>query len=86
MTPAGRRRHRRVWWLMGLAVLIHALRSRRFYENVAVGATVLAAGRNMGQESRANTLARLMAWDKRQDQRVKRESERQAKRLGAKPA
>jgi hypothetical protein len=86
MTPAGIRHPKRVWWLMGLAMLIHVLRSRRFYENVAIGATVLAAGRNLGQESRANALARLTAWDKRQDQRVKRESERQAKRLAAKPA
>ena len=49
--------------LIGLAVLIHMLRSRRFYERVAVGAIVVAALRGLGQENRAITFERLAAWN-----------------------
>ena len=64
--------------LIGLGVVIHMLRSRRFYERVAVGAIVLAAVRNMGQEQRASTFERLSAWNKRQIEILERKAERQA--------
>ena len=67
--------------LIGLGVVIHMLRSRRFYERVAVGAVVVAAVRNMGQEQRASTFERLSAWNKRQIEILERKAEQQARRL-----
>jgi len=63
--------------LIGLAVLNHMLRSRRFYERVIVGAVVVTALRNLGQENRASTFERLAAWNKRQVQLLERKAERQ---------
>ena len=65
--------------LVGLGVASHVLRSRRFYEKVAVAAIVLGALRGIGQDNRASTMARLQAWDKRQIQRVEREAQRQGR-------
>ena len=65
--------------LVGLAVLGHVLRSRRFYEKVAVAAIVLGALRGIGQDNRASTMARLQAWDKRQIQRMERKAQRQGR-------
>ena len=67
--------------LIGLALLGHVLRSRRFYERMAVGAVVLAALRGINQESRASTFERVAAWNKRQTQMVERQAERQAHRI-----
>ena len=67
--------------LIGLAVLIHMLRSRRLYERIAVGAIVVAALRGLGQENRANALERLAAWNKRQVQILERRTKRHARRL-----
>lgn len=58
--------------VIGLAVLVHMLRSRRLYERAAFVAIVLAALAGLNQESRAKTLARLTAWAKRQDDRLER--------------
>jgi hypothetical protein len=57
----------------------HALRSRRFYERVAVAVIALASLRGIGQENRASMMARLSAWSKRQTQRLEREAEHQAR-------
>ncbi len=65
--------------LVGLGVAVHVLRSRRFYEKVAVAAIVLGALRGIGQDNRASAMARLRAWDKRQIQRMEREAERQGR-------
>jgi hypothetical protein len=70
--------------LVGLAVLIHMLRSRRFYERVAVGAIVLAALRGLGQENQAITFERLAAWNRRQVQLLERTTIRRARRLDRK--
>ena len=67
--------------LIGLALLRHMLRSRRFYERMAVGAIVLAALSGISQENRANTFERLAAWNKRQAELVERQAERQAQRI-----
>jgi hypothetical protein len=67
--------------LVGLGVVAHVLRSRRFYERVIVGAIMLGALRGLGQENRASTMARLQAWNKRQVQLFERQAERQARRL-----
>jgi hypothetical protein len=65
--------------LVGLGVVGHVLRSRRFYEKVAVAAIVLGALREIGQDNRASTMARLQAWNKRQIQRMEREAQRQGR-------
>ena len=67
--------------LIGLALLGRTLRSRRFYERMAVGAIVLAALGRISQENRASTLERLAAWNKRQAQLIERQAERQAQRI-----
>jgi len=67
--------------LVGLGVVGHVLRSRRFYERVIVAAIVLGVLRGLGQETRASTFERLAAWNKRQAQLLEREAERQARRL-----
>jgi hypothetical protein len=60
--------------VVGLAVLVHMLRSRRLYERAAFAAIVLAALAGLNQESRAKTMARLTAWAKRQDDRLQRKA------------
>jgi hypothetical protein len=65
--------------LVGLGVVGHVMRSRRFYEKVAVAAIVLGALRGIGQDNRASTMARLQAWDKRQIQRMERKAQRQGR-------
>ena len=65
--------------LVGLGVVGHVLRSRRFYEKVAVAAIVLGALRGIGQDNRASTMARLRAWDKRQIQRMERKAQREGR-------
>jgi hypothetical protein len=75
------RDHRAAWRLIGLAVLGHMLRSRRFYERAAFTAIALAALGRLSQENRARTLARLAAWNKRQFQLLEREAGREARRL-----
>lgn len=65
--------------LVVLGVVGHVLRSRRFYEKVAVAAIVLGALRGIGQDNRASTMARLQAWNKRQVQRMERKAQRQGR-------
>lgn len=60
--------------VVGLAVLVHMLRSRRLYERAAFAAVVLAALAGLNQESRAKTIARLTAWEKRQEDRLERKA------------
>ena len=67
--------------LVGLGVVGHVLRSRRFYERVIVGAIVLGALRGLGKENRASAFERLAAWNKRQVQLLERKAERQARHL-----
>ena len=60
--------------MVGLAVLVQMLRSRRLYERAAFAAIVLAALAGLNQASRAKALARLTAWVKRQDDRLQRKA------------
>jgi hypothetical protein len=55
------------------------LRSRRFYEGLAVAAIALASLRGIGQENRASAMARLSAWNMREIQRLEHKAERQAR-------
>ena len=65
--------------LVWLAVVHHLLRSRRFYERVAVAVIALRALRQMGQENRASAMARLTAWNKRELQRLERKAKQQSR-------
>jgi hypothetical protein len=58
--------------VLGLALFVHMLRSRRLYERAAFAAVLVGALAGMGQESRAKSFERLAAWIKRQDARVER--------------
>lgn len=65
--------HQAATLVIGLAVLVHMLRSRRLYERAAFAAIVLAALAGLAgldQESRAKTRARLSAWIKGQNERL----------------
>ena len=72
--------------LVGLGVVGHVLRSRRFYEKVAVAAIVLGALRGIGHDNRVSTMARLKAWDKREVQRLEGKAKREIQRLERKAA
>ena len=65
--------------LVWLAMIHHMLRSRRFYERVAVAVIALRALRQMGQENRASAMARLAAWNKREMQRLERKAQQQSR-------
>ena len=67
--------------LVALGLACHVLRSRRVQEAVAVTVIALGALRGLGQENRANTMARLSAWNKRQVQLLERQAERQVHRV-----
>ena len=68
------RQHRRtVWFLVGLKVAGDVLRSRRSHELAIVGAIMVAALAHQARENRAQMLARLIAWDKRHAQALRRE-------------
>src|SRR5215472_18455592 len=67
--------------LIGLALLGHMLRSRRFYERMAVGAIVLAAVRGINKQSRASTYARVAAWNTKQTQNIERRAARTAQHI-----
>ena len=47
--------------LIGVAMLLRLLQSRRFWERLAVGGIVLGALGRMGQENRAGMMTRLAA-------------------------
>jgi hypothetical protein len=57
----------------------HVLRSRRFYEKVAMAVIVLGALKGIGHDNQVSTMARLQAWDKREIQRLERRAQRQGR-------
>jgi len=65
--------------LVALGVAGHMLRSRRFYERVAVAAIVLGVLRRVSRENRAITVERLAAWNRREIQRLERRAKRQGR-------
>jgi hypothetical protein len=67
--------------LIGAAVLVRLLQSRRLWERLAVGAIVLGALGQMGQENGAGMMERLAAWNKQQTERFERQAERRALHL-----
>jgi hypothetical protein len=73
------RDHKMAWGLVALGLMRHVLRSRHFYQGVAVAAVTLASLRGISQENRASAMARLAAWNRREVQRLEHEAERQAR-------
>ena len=72
--PGAVRQHRRtVWFLIGLKVAGDVLRSHRSQELAIVGAIMVAALAHQARENQAQMLARLIAWDKRHAQALRRE-------------
>ena len=67
------------WGLIGLRLVGHMLRSRRFYETVAVTAIAVGSLRQIGQQNEASMTAWLAAWNKRQMQRLEHQAQRQAR-------
>ena len=61
------RRGRRLTWL---AVLIGILRTRRFQDNVAVGAVLVAALAGMGRETQTHSVDRFRGWIRKLDARA----------------
>jgi hypothetical protein len=67
------------WGLIGLGLVGHMLRSRRFYETLAVTAIAVGSLRQIGQQNGANMTARLAAWNKREMQRLEHKAQRQTR-------
>ena len=67
------------WGLVGLGLVGHMLRSRRFYETVAVTAIAVGSLRQIGQQNGASMMARLAAWNQREMQRMEHQAQRQAR-------
>ena len=65
--------------LVRLAVMRDVLRSRRFYERVALAVIVIRALRQINQQNRASAMARLSAWDKRQVHRLEVKAQQQVR-------
>jgi len=72
------RDHKMAWGLVALGMMRHVLRSRHFYEGVAVTAITLASLRGIGQENGASAMARLAAWNRREVQRLEHKAEHHA--------
>jgi hypothetical protein len=70
--PAVRRHNRVAWSLIGLKMAGNVLRSRRSYELMIVGA-IMAALARQARENQAQILARLIAWDRRRRQALRRQ-------------
>ena len=64
--------------LVGLGLVGHMMRSRRFYQRVTVAVIAVGALRGIGQDNRASAMARLSAWNKREMQRLEHKAEREA--------
>jgi hypothetical protein len=68
MTAAARasgREHRLVWLGIGLAALLHVVRTRRFAVLLITGVVGVAALAVVARENQARNLARVAAWDRR---------------------
>lgn len=68
--------------LVGLGLVSHVLRSRRFQEAVVVTAIALGGMRVISRDNRASMMTRLSSWNKRQVQRIEHKAglEHEAKR------
>ena len=66
------REHRLIVLGIELKALLDLLRSPRFQRNVITGLIGLAALARISKESQARNIARLVAWDKKQELRRQR--------------
>jgi hypothetical protein len=71
--------HRLAMRLVRLAMVRDVLRSRRFYERVALAVIVIRALGQINQQNRASAMERLAAWDKRQIQRLEVKAQQQVR-------
>ncbi len=69
---AASRERRATILVVGLAAVARLPRDPRFQRHVIVLVIGLAAAARLTQDSQANSLARLAAWDKRQQARILR--------------
>jgi hypothetical protein len=65
--------------LVGLAMVGRVLRSRRLYERLAVGVIVAAVLTRTGREKGLSTIARLIAWNTHEVQRLERRATRHSR-------
>jgi hypothetical protein len=65
--------------LVGLAMVGRVLRNRRLYERIVVGAIVAAVLTRMGREKGLSTIARLVAWNTHEVQRLERKASRHSR-------
>jgi hypothetical protein len=72
---AADRRRRAVLFAAVLVALARVPRNRRFQEHAITLAIGLAAAAAIGRENQARTLARLAAWDQRQNLRYPKKSQ-----------
>ena len=66
------RDQRMAWLVVGLAVAVRLPRDPRFQRRVIMGAIGLAALGGLAHNGQATSLARLVAWDKKQQMRAMR--------------
>lgn len=60
--------------IISATAVARLLRSRRFYEGLATAVIVFYSLREFGQENRATMLERLVAWNRREAQRLQRKT------------
>jgi hypothetical protein len=65
--------------LVGLAMVGRVLRNRRLYERIVVGAIVAAVLTRIGREKGLSTIARLVAWNTHEVQRLERKASRHSR-------
>ncbi|MGH3152111.1 MAG: hypothetical protein ACRDOB_15490 [Streptosporangiaceae bacterium] len=63
---------RMAWLVVGLAASARLARDPRFQQGVIMLAIVLAAWTGVARNGKATSLARLVAWDRRQRERLER--------------
>jgi hypothetical protein len=71
-SDAASRNRRTIMLAVGLAAVTRLPRDRRFQRNVIVLVVGLAAAARLAQNGQTNSLARLAAWDRRQQVRLLR--------------
>lgn len=65
-SPAASRRQNTVLTVIGVTAAARIVRDRRTYERVILLAIVLAAAAGIARAGQARSMARLIAWDRRQ--------------------
>jgi hypothetical protein len=74
-SPAASRRQNTVLAVIGVTVAARIVRDRRTYERVILLAIVLAAAGGIARAGQVRSMARLIAWDRRQTLAEQRRAE-----------